>query len=223
MRRISLAAGAVVVLCLSFALLAVPALAHETAAAGELALELGWGTEPAYAGQLNTVQLIVTHKADGDPINDPGARLTATVTYGDQRQDFELAPTYGAGTGVGTPGEYAALIIPTAPGDYTFHVNGKVGGAKVDLEVTSSPKTFSPVEDAQAVQFPVKVPGTEQVAQRLDKELARVATAKDVRTQVASEVSGELSSARTLGYVGIAVGAVGVVLAAAALLVRRRA
>ena len=173
------------------------------------------------------MQLVVTHKADGDPINDPGARLTATVTYGDQKQDFELAPTYGAGTGTGTgtgtPGEYAALIIPTSPGDYTFHVKGKVEGVKVDLEVTSSPKTFSPVEDAQAVQFPVKVPGTDQMAQRLDKELERVVSAKDVSGQVASEVSSEVSSARTLGYVGIAVGAVGVVLAAVALLVRRRA
>ena len=231
MRRINLAAGTAVLLCLSLALLAAPALAHETAAAGELALELGWGTEPAYVGQLNTVQLVVTHKADGDPINDPGARLTATVTYGDQSQDFELAPTYGAGTGAGTgtgtPGEYAALIIPTSPGDYTFHVKGKVEGVKVDLKVTSSPKTFSPVEDAQAVQFPVKVPGTDQVAQRLDKELERVVSAKDVSSQVASEVStavsSEVSGAKTLGYVGIAVGAVGVVLAAVALLVRRRA
>jgi hypothetical protein len=57
------------------------------------------------------------------------------------------------------------------------------------------------------------VPGTDQVAQRLDKELARVATADDVTSQV--------SSAKTLGYVGIAVGAVGVVLAAVALLRRR--
>ncbi len=35
--------------------------------------------------------------------------------------------------------------------------------------------------------------------------------------------SSEVSSARTLGYVGIAVGAVGVVLAAVALMMRRRA
>ena len=87
--------------------------------------------------------------------------------------------------------------------------------------MASSPKTFSPVEDTQAVQFPVKVPGTDQVAQRLDKELARVLTAEDVSSQVASDVSSEVSSARTLGYVGIAVGVVGVVLAAVALLVRR--
>ena len=141
------------------------------------------------------------------------------MSYGDQRQEFELTPTYDAAAGTGVPGEYAALIIPTAPGDYTFHVTGKVEGVKVDLEVASSPKTFSPVEDAQAAQFPVKVPGTDQVAQRLDNELARTITAGDVSEAVSSEVS----SARTLGYAGIAVGAVGVVLAAVALAVRRRA
>ena len=164
-------------------------------------------------GQLNSVQLIVTHKADGDPINDPGARLTATVIYGDQEQKFPLAPTYDAAVGTGTPGEYAALIIPTAPGDYTFRVTGSVEGVKVALKVTSSPTTFSPVEEASAAQFPVKVPGTEQVAQKLDAELARVATTDDV--------SAEVASAKTVGYVGIAVGAVGVALAVVALLRRR--
>jgi hypothetical protein len=213
MRRSLPAALTAAILCAALAVLAAPALSHETAKAGDLALEVGWGTEPAYVGQLNSVQLIVTHAADGDPINDPGARLTAAVSYGDQSQEFPLTPTYDAEAGTGTPGEYAALVIPTAPGDYTFHITGTVEGVKVDVEVASSPKTFSPVEDASAAQFPVKVPGTEQVAQKLDAELARVATTDDV--------SAEVSSAKTLGYVGIAVGAVGVVLAVVALLRRR--
>ena len=213
MRRSLTAALTAVILLAALAVLAAPALAHETASAGDLALEVGWGIEPAYVGQLNSVQLIVTHAADGDPINDPGARLTAAVSYGDQSQEFPLTPTYDAEAGTGTPGEYAALVIPTAPGDYTFHITGTVEGVKVDVEVASSPKTFSPVEDASAAQFPVKVPGTEQVAQKLDAELARVATTDDV--------SAEVSSAKTLGYVGIAVGAVGVVLAVVALLRRR--
>ncbi len=215
MSNLRASAAAAVLLCLSFVLLAAPASAHEVATAGELALEVGWGTEPAYVGQLNTVQLVVTHKADGDPINDPGARLTAAVSYGDQKQDFELTPTYDAEAGTGTPGEYAALLIPTAPGDYTFDITGSVEGVKVDLKVASGPKTFSSVEDAAAVQFPVKVPGTDQVALRMDKELPRLATAETVDSQV--------SSAKTLGYVGIVLGAVGVVLAAVALFVRRGA
>jgi len=135
------------------------------------------------------------------------------VSYGDQSQEFPLAPTYDAEAGTGTPGEYAALVIPTAPGDYTFRITGTVEGVKVDVEVASSPKTFSTVEEASAAQFPVKVPGTEQVAQKLDAELARVATTDDV--------SAEVSSAKTVGYVGIAVGAVGVALAVVALLRRR--
>jgi hypothetical protein len=218
MRRSATAVLTTALMVVLLGVLAAPALAHETASAGGVDLELGWGTEPAYQGQLNTVQLIVTHKADGDPVSDPGARLTATVTYGDQRQEFALTPTYDPDYGTGTPGEFAALVIPTAPGDYTFHVTGKVAGAKVDLKVTSSPKTFSPVEDASAVQFPVKVPATDQVAERLDKELPRMAAAAEV-----ADMESQVSSATTLGYVGIAVGAVGIVLAAVALLARRRA
>jgi hypothetical protein len=215
MRNLRALSAAAALLCASFALLAAPAYAHEVATAGDLALEVGWGTEPAYVGQLNTVQLIVTHKADGDPINDPGARLSAAVSYGDQTQDFELTPTYDAEAGTGTQGEYAALIVPTAPGDYTFHITGSVEGVKVDVKAASGPKTFSTVEDAAGVQFPVKVPGTDQVAQRLDEELPRLATA--------DKLDSGVSSAKTLGYVGIAVGVVGVVLAALALFVRRRA
>ncbi len=109
-------------------------------------------------------------------------------------------------------------MIPTAPGDYTFHVTGKVRGVKVDLKVESSPTTFSPVEDASAVQFPVKVPASDQVAERLDKELPRMAAAADV-----ADVESQVSSAKTLGYVGIAVGVAGIALAAVALLARRRA
>jgi hypothetical protein len=218
MRRSAAAVLTIACVLILIGVLGAPALAHETASAGAVNLELGWGTEPAYQGQLNTIQLIVTHKADGDPVNDPGARLTATVTYGDQEQEFALTPTYDPDYGTGTPGEYAALVIPTAPGDYTFHVTGKVEGAKVDLKVTSSPKTFSPVEDASAVQFPVKVPATDQVAERLDKELPRMAAAAEV-----ADMESQVSSATTLGYVGIAVGAVGIVLAAVALLLRRRA
>ncbi len=217
MKRSMRAALTVAVLFAAFLALSVPAAAHETGSAGKAELSLGWGTEPAYVGQLNTVQVIATYE-DGDPVNDPGARLTVRVSYGEQEQEFELAPTYDPEYGTGTPGEYAALVIPTAPGDYTFHLTGRISGSRVDMEVTSSPRTFSPVEDTSAVQFPVKVPGTEQVAARLDNELPRMAAASAV-----TDVESQVSAAKTVGYVGIAAGVAGVALAAIALLVRRRA
>jgi hypothetical protein len=195
--------------CVSVALFAVPASAHEANEVGGYSFVIGWGIEPAYVGQLNSVQMIVTHKADGDPVNDPGARLNATVTYGNEVTKMPLTSTFSGDLGTGTPGEYRALLIPTAPGDYTFHVTGSVGGEKVDEKVTSSPSTFSPVEDAAAAQFPAKVPGAEQVAQRLDAELPRLAT------------ESQVSSARTMGIVGIVVGLAGIAVATLALLRKR--
>lgn len=201
--------------CLTALVVVVPAFAHETNEVGELAVEIGWGVEPAYVGQLNSVQVIVTHKADGDPVEDAGADLEATVTYGDEEVVVTLAPNFQE-----RAGEYRALLIPTAPGDYTFRIRGTVEGQKVDEKVSSSPDTFSPVEAAAAVQFPVKEPSTAEIAARLDAEIARVAG------QGAEVDSGPsqsaVDSARTMGLVGIAVGAVGIVLAVVALLVRRR-
>jgi hypothetical protein len=201
--------------CLAAATLVSTAVAHETVETRGYAFALGWGIEPAYVGQLNSVQLIVTHEDDGEPVNDAGARLTVTVSYGDQSTKLSLDPAFGSEVGAGTPGEYRALLIPTAPGDYTFHVKGTVGGVEVNKKVKSSPKTFSPVVEVAAAQFPVQVPGNEQIAQRLEAELRRLATRDDVASEVAS--------ARTLGYIGIAVGALGVIIAAAALVVARRA
>ena len=74
---------------------------------------------------------------------------------------------------------------------------------------TSGPTTFATVEDPVNAEFPMKTPTNAQLAQRLDAELGRVATSSDV------------SGAKTIGYIGIAVGAIGVVLAAFALLRKR--
>ena len=208
-------AAVLAALILAVAVLAAPAFAHETNQVGDLSLEIGWGAEPAYAGQLNSVQVIVTHKADGDPIEDPGASLAAAVSYGDKQTSLGLAPNFES-----TPGEYRALLIPTAPGDYTFHVTGTVEGLDVDVEVTSSPKTFSPVEDASSVQFPVKAPTTAELAQRLDAELGRLSAASDT-SAARLPTESDVTSARVLGIAGIVVGALGVVLAAVALLRRR--
>ncbi len=80
MKRESRAVLLAMLACVAVAIVAVPAGAHETNEVGGYAFVVGWGIEPAYVGQLNSVQLIVTHKADGDPVNDPGARLSVAVT-----------------------------------------------------------------------------------------------------------------------------------------------
>jgi hypothetical protein len=66
------------------------------------------------------------------------------------------------------------------------------------------------VEDPVGVQFPIKAPSNAQIAARVAADSARAAT------------SSEVTSARTLGIVGIVVGVLGLVVASIAL-VRKRA
>jgi hypothetical protein len=96
-------------------------------------------------------------------------------------------------------GEYEAAIVPTAPGDYTFHIAGTIGEATVDESVTSGPTTFASVEPLAAIEFPVPRPDPAQL-----------------QTAVA-DATAAASTARTLGIVGIAAGVLGLILGALAL------
>lgn len=188
---------------------AAPAAAHTTKDVGAYTFTVGWGSEPTYEGQGNSVQLLLYDKATGKPILDLSDTLKVTVIYADKQAEFPLVPEFDVEEGLGTPGDYRAWFFPTAPGDYTFHFTGKIGSQKVDESFTSSPTTFSTVEDPTAAQFPVKAPTNAQLSQRMDAELPRLAT------------ESQVSSARTIGIVGIVVGALGLVVAAFALLRKR--
>ena len=196
-------------LCLVLGTTAAPAIAHTTKDVGAYTFTVGWGSEPTYAGQQNSVQLLLYDKASGKPILDLGDTLTVTVVYADKQAEFPLVPEFDVEEGLGTPGDYRAWFFPTAPGDYTFHFTGTIGAQKVDESFTSGPTTFSTVEDPSAAQFPVKAPTNAQLSQRIDAELPRLAT------------ESQVSSARTMGIVGIVVGALGLVVAAFALLRKR--
>ena len=65
--------------------------------------------------------------------------------------------TYDDDTGLGTPGDYEAPLIPTIPGDYTFHLAGKIHDTAVDETATSSDLTFDSAVDETDIQFPAKV------------------------------------------------------------------
>jgi hypothetical protein len=196
-------------LSLALVTMAAPAAAHTTKDVGAYKFTVGWGSEPAYAGQLNSVQLVLATLSTGKPYTSLTDTLKVTVVFGQQKVDYGLTPTFDADTGFGTPGDYRAFFFPTAPGDYTFHFTGKIGSQKVDESFTSGPSTFSTVEDPSAAQFPVKAPTNAQLSQRIDAELPRLAT------------ESQVSSARTMGMVGIVVGVIGIALAAFALMRKR--
>ena len=156
------------------------------------------------------MQLVLATLSNGKPYTSLTDTLKVTVSYGHQQMEFALTPTFDPDTSFGTPGDYRAWLFPTVPGNYTFRFTGTIGTQKVDQSFTSGPTTFATVVDPASVQFPVKAPSNAQIAARVAADSVRSATASQV------------SSARTIGIIGVVVGVVGLLVAGVAL-VRRRA
>ncbi len=97
--------------------LSAPAFAHEERTVGAYQIVVGWGDEPAYAGQKNSVQLILATKA-GKPVLNLGDSLKVEVVFGEQQMELSFEPAFDVEEGFGTPGDYRAWIIPTTPGTY---------------------------------------------------------------------------------------------------------
>ena len=199
-KRILPIAAAVGVAALLVPLAATPALAHEERDFNGFHAEVGFGDEPPYIGEKNSVQLILSTKG-GKPVTDLGDSLQVEVsTGGNPPMKLALEPNFEVG-GDGTPGDYRAWFIPTAPGKYTFHFTGTIHGVRVDQSFTSSPTGFDEVKDPTGVEYPAKDPTSGQLADRLDRETARLSSA-------AASAHDAADTARTLAIVGIVVGAV---------------
>ena len=189
-------------------ILAGPASAHTERTKGPIDLEIGFLVEPVYVGSPNAV--FVDLSRDGHPVTDLGGSLSVTVGFGDQTSDpMSFEP-------LEEPGQYQAPFIPSQPGPYTFALSGKVDGTKVDLSLTSGPKTFDKAEDPSSAMFPaVDTPTSAELADRIEREATRsqdaVAAAQDAA-----------SSAKTIGFIGIAIGALGVIIGGVAFATGRR-
>jgi len=182
-----------------------PASAHVVKRVGSYILTVGFGAEPVYVGQQNSVQLILEH-ADGKPVTDLTDSLKLEVIYQSQRVQLPLEPTFDPDTGLGTPGDYRAWFFPTAPGKYTFLFLGSIGSQQIDQSFTSGPTTFDEATDPRAVEFPAKLPTLTEVSRLLGRVGPRVDRAI---TQVAS-LGPTVESARSAGDPGKTLGVVGI-------------
>jgi hypothetical protein len=153
--------------------LAGPTSAHEEHKVDRYTVGVGFGTEPAYAGVINSVQLIISN--NGKPVTDAKGLKVAVTTGDAEPRQMPLEPYFG--DDFGTPGDYRAFFIPTTPGAYTFKVTGTLGGKKVDQSYTSGKDGFDEVTDPAEVQYPVQQPSGSQLTNRLDRETTRLGAA----------------------------------------------
>jgi hypothetical protein len=203
-------------------LLAPVALAHEPRTQGDLEMVVGFGTEPAYAGQPNSVQLILVH--NGKPVVDLGNTLDVEVLFGDETMALPIEPFFAVGE-FGEPGDYRAWFIPTRPGQYEFRFSGTVDGERVAETFTSGPETFGDVENPADIQFPVQDPTNGELAERIDREVPRLASAiEDAGVEAAAQanLASDVSTARMFAVIGLVVGGIGLIVAVMALVLARR-
>jgi hypothetical protein len=145
----------VIALALAFVALAAPAttFAHEHRTVGtDYEMTVGFIAEPAIQGDTNGIWLEVMQ---GDkPVEGLADTLKAEVIFGGQKREATLTPAFGE------KGVYTSVFIPTQPGDYTFHVFGKIGDQDVDETFTSSPEGFDSVAPRTDYEFPTGANGS---------------------------------------------------------------
>ena len=196
MYRVLNGVTSLVVVIASLLIFSGHAYAHERRTVGPYEVEVGWLNEPAYLGQLNSIDLHVTDTRTSQPVIGLEKTLTADVAAGGLSP---IALTLSAQ--FDTAGAYEGWIMPTVAGAYTFHIKGKIDTLNVDEKFTSGPNTFGDVEDISAVQYPAKVPVGDGLSKKLDA------------------IQSGVDQARLIAIAALALAVVGL---GAAALVRRR-
>src|SRR3989442_10645373 len=158
-----------------FAILALPALStpafgQEGGIVGQSTFVVGWLNEPPLASQLNAIDLTITEASGDKRVAGLEQTLKAEIFYGGLTAP--LAVSFRAVED--DPGHYAADVIPTKAGSYTFHIFGKVGTQNVDERFESGPNRFDDVDTVTSLQYPETVPNGADLASLLASLQSRV-------------------------------------------------
>jgi len=136
-----------------------PAAAHERREVGNYNFVVGFRVEPAFQNEVNGIDLRVTQKdAAATPVENLQDALEVTVSAGGKSMPTKLRAVFR------DPGHYYSDFIPTASGDYTFQIKGRINGQSVDEKFVSGPGRFGAVESVEVLQFPLKTTQPDQLS-----------------------------------------------------------
>lgn len=182
------------------------ASAHEKRHIGPYTFVVGFLNEPAYAQQENSLDLTICNGKDcnytvqdglrvvSNPVMNADQTLKAEVIMGNATPlALPLEPRYA------NPGKYTSYFVPSKIGSYTFHFFGTLQGMQINEKFTSSPNTFSDVNEMHV--YPAVT------AQN---------NASSLQTQVES-AKQSAATATTIGIAGVILGILGLIAAGIAL------
>ena len=178
------------------------AFAHErrTIANGKYDVVVGWDVEPAYQGLKNGAAIRISQAGSNPaaPVTGAEKTLKVQIRQGATTREFPLRAVFGQ------PGYYEADILPTRAGDYEWTFIGTIGSDQINEKFDTADGKFDGIQAASGLEFPQALPDPNQT------------------TAAINAAQADAQSARTLALAGIAVGVLGLLVAAAVWLTRPR-
>jgi hypothetical protein len=177
------------------------ALAHErrTIGNGKYDVVVGWDVEPAYVDLKNAAGIRIMDAGTTNPVTGAEKTLKVAIRQGASTKEFPLRAVFGQN------GYYVADLLPTRDGDYQWMFSGSINGDQVNETFDTADGKFNKVEPQTALQFPLTLADPAQSAATVQAAQA------------------DAQSARTMAYVGIGVGVLGLLAGIGAWLTRSRA
>ena len=186
------------------------AYGHTVDSVGEYRVEIGWMTEPVVSGETNAIEFYVSPLEPGleledqvfkNGISDLKKTIKVKLIYKDENITLPLSPDHNI------PGKYYAFVNPTVSGFYQANILGTIVDTPISLSM-HPPK----VEERSYIEFPE--PSDITVTQMIDGHTALIEDVGDLKESI---IILENNQSSNMGYVGVGVGVIGIIIAIIAL------
>jgi len=186
------------------------AYAHTIDSIGEYRVEIGWMNEPVVSGDTNAIEFYVSPLVPGldledqvfkNGISDLKKTIRIQLVYKDESIMLSLSPDHNI------PGKYYAFVNPTVSGFYQANILGTIEDTPISLSM-HPPK----VEERSYIEFPEPTDLT--LTQMIDGHTTLIADINNLKESVKTL---EETQTDNMGFVGVGVGIIGIVIAIIAL------
>ena len=187
------------------------ASAHTVDSVGDYRLEIGWMNEPVVTGETNGIELFVSPMIPNLSLEEQEFKngitgLEDTLKMQLVFKEQKIMLPFSADHNI--PGKYYAFVDPTEPGYYQANIVGKINDTNVSLSM-HPPK----VDDRSYIEFPLPEDSTtEQILEEHSTIQEQIDEINDSLNRIESA-----SQAANVGYVGMALGIAGIVIASIAI------